>query len=116
MGMSDDEKAELREFVNEMRELRGEIREHRKNQDARCANHSARIEELHKEHCKTRSAIAYSEDKDQPNIAPRVTAIERVMSSAASIMKAMSWLVGASAAVYAIFAFFVNTVVQHGAK
>lgn len=116
MGMSDDEKTELREFVNEMRELRGEIREYRKNQEARCANHSERIDDLLKEHKKTRDAIAYSEDKDQPNIAPRVTAIEKIMESAASIVKALGWLIGSAAAVYAIFAFFVNAAIQHGAK
>lgn len=116
MGMSDDEKAELREFVKEMRELRGEIREYRKNQEARCANHSVRIEKLHDEQTKIKSAIAYSEEKDQPNLAPRVSTIEKIVESAASIIKALGWLIGSAAAAYAIFAFFVNSVIQHGAK
>lgn len=105
--MTDDFEKRFYDHIEEMREFRGEIRQYMKEQPARCANHSGRIEALAQRGKLVEQAIAFKEDDDD-TIHARTQRVETVLDRAFFAFKALAWISSAAGAIYGGFSFLLK--------
>lgn len=113
--MTDDFEKRFYDHIEEMREFRGKVLAHFENQDkaqaqreARCANHSARIDAIAFRGKRVEQAIAFSDDPKSVSINTRVQFTEKFVDRCLFAVKAIAILSSAASAVYAGLVFIVR--------